>query len=331
MIFSLLSPTIQLFSYMVGFVVLLLLLSQQTRHTAVLKALSVTLWFLICVAAGSYVLGRASLPIMASLFLSAALFAPLGHLKEKGTQSRPAGGRRVVEGEGAGAQQNKSQSPQLEGDDGGDSLTLEGPSEPAIVPRVSFSQDVKEGGGGGGVDEVDGRRMSRESWPRSQHQSRQLFLVLIASCFFVSVWKYPLFLVLLLLPVLLCAGLKQLVLLPALQRNKALGSVMAGLSLWLSAQRSVLVPEPLPTLLVALHALDRRALQALKPYIGSLVSACILMGLLLSACAVMVLLMLELRAELSHYATVTAAVWKSALASQPWLAKWGCYMPSVGH
>lgn len=324
-----LSLAMQLFSYVAGFVVLLLL-SRRSQHTAMFQALSVTLWFLVCVSAGSCVLGRASLPVVAALFLSAALLALFRHLKGTGTQSRPAAGRRTVEEEEGetDTQQNKvgeRLSPQLDDvDSSGDGLTLEGPSEPASVPHISFSSELREegdGGGRGGEDDMDGQMLSKESWQHTQHQTSQIFLILIAGCFLVSMWRYPLLLILLLLPVLLCAVLKRVLSLATPQHSKLLVSVMAGLKLWLSERRGVLFPEPLPTLLVALRAFDKRALQELKPYIGSLVSACILSGLLLSVCVAMVLLLLGLRAEMSHYATITATAWNSTLASQPWLAK----------
>ena len=345
----------------------MLLLSQRTQCRALFQLLSLALWFLLSVSIGSCLLGRATLPCIAALFLcggAVALFRFMRRAEKARRLAKDpsrAGSTCKQSGEESTVHNPEPDSQPLEAASSGGGMARGGPSSvPAL--HVAFSSPVRdwggqaveevEGGRGEGseaveeveggrgetvkeveggrseaveggrseaVEEVDGSRRGWEARPHAHSQSSQLFLLLTAGCFFVVMLRYPLFL-LLLVPVSTCSALKHFLSLAAVRESALLTSASTRLKAWLSPRRYVLFPAPLPTLYAMYRWLDRKALTAIKPSIGSLVSGLMLVGLLLGGCAVTALLLLEVQREVAHYATVSATVWSRARAAYPWLA-----------
>ena len=173
-------------------------------------------------------------------------------------------------------------------------------------------------------DEVDAR-MRRPAFRTVNRASREttnkIFLYLSLACIVVFFWKYPLFL-LLFTPIVVWCGVK-LAIAHTVFLNALLGRFNAARKSaknWINLRYSVFFPPPLPTLLRILSFADKKFLHIVKQSVGSLMSACIIVGLLATVLAGFVLLLFEIQVELSHYLSVSVTVWNRTVASSPELA-----------
>lgn len=154
---------------------------------------------------------------------------------------------------------------------------------------------------------------------QAKEKSNSVFVVLLIAYFIVMLWKYPLFLFVL-MPLALWASLKH-----AFSLSSTFGTrVRLSISRTASVLRErawLIAPTPLPTLLRMFLYADRVILQLAVRSTGSLVSSFIIIGLVVGLATAVVLLLLEVQVELTHYMAVGAKVWNMTLASNPQLSE----------
>lgn len=222
-----------------------------------------------------------------------------------------------------------------------DRLGLHGPGDEVTRSRVSFGPITRLSPERvvGTLDEANGRGvegMASRTPPQSQSalpqkesstsdnfsQSDFVFLVLYILFFMTVFWTYP-FLLILLVPFAIWSGLKRVVS-HGLYENTFLWKLspfFRSLRGWVGTRQSLLLPEPIPTLIRLYFLVDKNVLKIARGSVDSLMSAFIIFGLLVSGLALMVFLVLQIQVELSHYFTMMTAVWNRTLASNPQLAE----------
>lgn len=159
----------------------------------------------------------------------------------------------------------------------------------------------------------------RESTAADARNSQRNCVFLILSIIFLMMvfWMYP-FLLFLLIPFAIWAVLNR-VCSHWLKDNHRLQHYLQRLQNWAHLRQSLLFPTPLPTLLRVYLFLDQKVLQAAMSSVSSLMSAFLITSLLVSGLALTVFLALQIRVELTHYITMTTAIWNRTLSSSPQL------------
>ena len=279
----------------VGFLVLFAL-SRHYNHPLATKILSTCMWFLAILNIASHVLGGIALPVVVTFFISAAIVGLLS--KENGDARSNQGSVEPLE-EGITREMVRSASGEYRDNEVRETPRLE---------RGGLARRLE------GTDEPDSKRKGEKT------QSNQIFLVLFVAVLIVTMWKYPL-LLLLLSPLALWSILKYAVSITAVQ-NSALCKIpelWASAKAWVFTRRNLFFPTPMPTLLRMYITVDSKVLSSIKSSVGSLMSCWIILGLLLSGLAVSILLVFQIQVELVHYVTMSANVWNRTVASSPQL------------
>ena len=174
-----------------------------------------------------------------------------------------------------------------------------------------------------GVEEVDGGRFRRLASPhkdsiRARAQSNQVFLLLFIASLMVTVWKYPI-LLLIPTPLVVWSLIKYIISLAIIQNSilTKISSSWTTLKTWLTSQRNILFPWPMPAMFKIYLIIDNKVLNSTKRTIGSLVSAFIILVLLVSVLAVTVLAVFQVQVEVMHYVSSAVMVWNRTVATNP--------------
>ena len=182
----------------------------------------------------------------------------------------------------------------------------------ALPPEAETPPEARDVGRGGAQPSPEGERAAANA-----RNSRRNLVFLILSILFLAMvfWTYP-FLLFLFVPFAVWALLNKAF---NLWLKDRLPLYFEGLQSWAHSRRALLFPTPLPTLLKAYLYLDRKVLQAAKASVSSLMSAFIIASLLVGGLALTVFLALQIQVELTHYITMTTAIWNRTLSSNPQL------------
>ena len=186
------------------------------------------------------------------------------------------------------------------------------------VTRFSPEKPAEEKAGRTPTTSAPRREPTTSEAARSQ--SYYIFLGLYSMFFVVVFWTYP-FLLVLLVPFIVWGALKRAILF-GINQKTAVGHVTPILRTfqeWVSLQRALLFPAPLPTLSRLFLSLDRTVLKFAKGSVDSLISLVIIVGLLVSGLGLAVFLVLQIQMELSHYVAMMGAVWERVVESSPQL------------
>ena len=199
----------------------------------------------------------------------------------------------------------------------------------ALSGLPAASDQVKvQSESGQGEDEVDARkqrtafRAAKSFNNRVRKQHNKIFIYLSVACIMVFFWKYPIFL-LLFTPIVIWCSVKFFITRTIFQNTLLcrISAAWKSIKSWINLRHSVFFPPPLPTLLRIVFWIDKKLLHFMKQSVGSLMSACIIVGLLVTALASFVLLLFEIQVELSHFLSVSATVWNRTVAGSPQLAE----------
>lgn len=146
--------------------------------------------------------------------------------------------------------------------------------------------------------------------------SRKLVIIIFCThTLVIFFWTYPLLLILLIL-FAIWAILTRFF---NLWLKERLSPYLSDIQSRVCSSRHLFFPTPLPTLLNAFLFLDQMALQTALSSVSSLMSAFIITILLVGGLALTLFLTLQIRVELTHYVTMTAAIWNRTVSSNPQL------------
>ena len=149
--------------------------------------------------------------------------------------------------------------------------------------------------------------------------SSKAFLILITLCSLLVLLRHP-YLLLLVLPFCLIWCIKQLVNLSVTLRcYKFLMLFVSKLYSWCLTHQNKLIPQPIPVLLQICGDIDNLAFVLLKQFVGSLMSAIIIISLLLCSIGLAVFVIFQIQLEISYTVGLVTQVLNSTVAHNPWI------------
>ena len=213
----------------------------------------------------------------------------------------------------------------------------------APLPKTGNSLSIVPVDGGTSVmlatmpnEEIDGAHVWRIGRPKSQYvcksaesalraqkSNNYAFVVLIAACCLIFIWKHPLILFLL-VPLILWVAFGRIFYLyiqPQIQLQFSMQVITSEIASLFGGKMRLFFPPPIITLGRMFLFLDHMIIKLAVKSVGEIVSMCIIAGLLVGVSTASVLLVLQIYVELGHYVAVGAVVWNKTLAANPQILK----------
>jgi len=180
-------------------------------------------------------------------------------------------------------------------------------------PSSRYNSEDAPDGGSNNLRKSRLRSYQKSEYAQRARQSNNyLFVVLIISCFFVCVWKFPLFKIFFLfLTLVFMWSLAYPRLTPHFSR------FWQQVSRMLARKKDVFFPPPVRVIGQALLGLDQMVLSGVIQWVGVIVTALIVLGLFVAVLVVSVMLVLQIQVEVGQYLVEGAVLWNRTMASNP--------------